>query len=256
MNKICNKCKTEKSLDCFYKHKHQKDGLRAQCKACHKERARFYRKQNSEKVAEYSKTYRQKNKKCYKCRVEKSYLEFYKNRTNKDGLHNLCKACDKECGRIYREQNKEYLTEYNKAYREENKEYLAEYNKNYYEENKEALSEYHKQYHQNNREVRRKHSRKSNRKRRARKKAVQENFTAQDELNTRNLFGHKCFNCESKDNLAIDHHRPLSKGFALEPMNAVLLCKSCNSSKKNKMPEEFYNEEQLELLDFMLTIVP
>lgn len=47
-----------------------------------------------------------------------------------------------------------------------------------------------------------------------------------------------CVICGSDDRLAIDHVRPLSKGGKLEPGNVVILCKSCNSTKKNKTPEE------------------
>lgn len=47
-----------------------------------------------------------------------------------------------------------------------------------------------------------------------------------------------CVVCGSDDRLAIDHVHPLSKGGKLEPGNVVILCKSCNSTKKNKTPEE------------------
>lgn len=43
-----------------------------------------------------------------------------------------------------------------------------------------------------------------------------------------------CTICESVSNLAIDHVFPLSKGFGLKPGNAVVLCKSCNSTKSNR----------------------
>ena len=38
---------------------------------------------------------------------------------------------------------------------------------------------------------------------------------------------------------------PLSAGYALEENNAVVLCRSCNSSKGIKQPEEFYTTVQL-----------
>ena len=58
-------------------------------------------------------------------------------------------------------------------------------------------------------------------------------------------FLNQCFNCKSTEKLSIDHHYPLSKGFPLSINNAVLLCRSCNSSKNNKLPESFYSPEQL-----------
>lgn len=45
----------------------------------------------------------------------------------------------------------------------------------------------------------------------------------------------KCILCESEQNLQIDHVLPLIRGFGLEPGNAVVLCRSCNSSKKDRL---------------------
>lgn len=46
-----------------------------------------------------------------------------------------------------------------------------------------------------------------------------------------------CAICLSTDNLCIDHVQPLSKGHGLKPGNAVTLCRSCNSRKKDKLME-------------------
>lgn len=43
-----------------------------------------------------------------------------------------------------------------------------------------------------------------------------------------------CVVCDASTQLSVDHVRPLSKGFGLQPGNAVILCGSCNSSKHNK----------------------
>jgi 5-methylcytosine-specific restriction endonuclease McrA len=66
------------------------------------------------------------------------------------------------------------------------------------------------------------------------------------------IFDSQCFNCRSMNNLHIDHHRPLSKGFGLSIQNATLLCGSCNSSKGDKSPEEFYTADQLKQLALIL----
>lgn len=44
----------------------------------------------------------------------------------------------------------------------------------------------------------------------------------------------KCIICGSEYKLQIDHVKPFSKGGALRPGNAVVLCKSCNIKKGNK----------------------
>lgn len=87
------------------------------------------------------------------------------------------------------------------------------------------------------------------RKRREQKKLIESGFSFQDAMTVKAQFDHKCFNCDSTKDLAIDHHYPLQLGFSLAITNAVLLCRSCNSAKHCKMPEEFYSTEQLEILN-------
>jgi 5-methylcytosine-specific restriction endonuclease McrA len=47
-----------------------------------------------------------------------------------------------------------------------------------------------------------------------------------------------CVVCHATDNLSTDHVRPLSKGYGLQPGNAVRLCMSCNSQKHAKDLDE------------------
>ena len=79
----------------------------------------------------------------------------------------------------------------------------------------------------------------------AKKKHVNENYTIEDERYTKELFNYKCFNCYTVHHLCVDHHNPLSKGYPLTRTNAVILCRSCNSSKGSKMPQEFYTREDI-----------
>lgn len=78
------------------------------------------------------------------------------------------------------------------------------------------------------------------------------NFTQADKKYIFEKFDYRCFNCGSKRNLTIDHHYPLEKGYGLKKMdgtyNAVILCEKCNRKKSNKMPENFYNGKQLQIL--------
>lgn len=89
------------------------------------------------------------------------------------------------------------------------------------------------------------------RKRRALKLLINEIFTRADQTYTQDRFQGECFNCGATNNIHLDHHYPLSKGYALTRSNAVLLCKSCNSSKSAKLPEEYYTPHQLEALDWL-----
>ena len=73
-------------------------------------------------------------------------------------------------------------------------------------------------------------------------------YTKQDEQYTYELFDGVCYNCGAKEDLCIDHNYPLSRGYALTRKNAVLLCRSCNSSKLDKLPKYFYTNEKLQIL--------
>lgn len=77
-------------------------------------------------------------------------------------------------------------------------------------------------------------------------------FTRDDERLVYERFDHQCFRCGSTQQLEIDHHYPLSKGYGLTIHNAVLLCKLCNTAKNNRMPNEFYTQNQLRYLNMLL----
>jgi len=181
---------------------------------------------------------------------------------------------------ITKMDKKIYNQEYNKS--EKGIEKRKKYHSNWYNKHKdesslrckkyrvaraEDLKEYNKQWRLDNiqeeslkdSEYAKKHPdkiREKSRRRRAKKLEVNEIFTSQDERFVYNLFNNECFNCKNKDNLCIDHVRPLSKGNALTVKNACVLCVSCNSSKGDKCPEEFYTESRfIELMNVLDTTI-
>lgn len=98
-------------------------------------------------------------KKCSKCNEEKELSEFYKDKYSKD-LHR-CKC--KECSKKYREENKEYNSDYrkknaenrklyDKEYRIKNPEKLKERRKKYTQENSDKIKSKVSEYYINNRE--------------------------------------------------------------------------------------------------------
>jgi len=120
---------------------------------------------------------------------------------------------------------------------------------------KECVSKITKRYKKNNRE--KVNFRKSayESKRRAIKRDINQIFSDKDIEKVFSKFSNKCFNCGSIESLQVDHHYPLSKGFALTEKNAVLLCINCNSSKNNHSPEKFYTEKQLKELKTKFNIM-
>lgn len=112
-------------------------------------------------------------KTCSKCKEEKPYSEFYKDKTRKDGLEYKCNSCQKSYNKDYYEANKEKCNAQSKAWREANKEKLKAYRKAYYEANKDRINTQTKAYRKANKE-----------KIKAKKKAYQE--ANKDKLKTYN----------------------------------------------------------------------
>jgi len=54
-------------------------------------------------------------KTCTKCKQEKSRATFSKNKRRKDGLHNWCKQCVSEQGKVYRIKNSDRVKALNRA---------------------------------------------------------------------------------------------------------------------------------------------
>lgn len=184
----------------------------------------------------------------YYLRNRKAILE----RSRKYAKSNPEKAINRKRKWRSKKENKEKQ----KAYREKTKRHRAEYNAQYRKEHIEEIRkknrEYARKFRKDNPELAIQKTKIRSRKRRSAELAVEENFTILEENVVMEMFEYKCFNCNSTDSLTIDHHRPISKGYALELGNAVVLCKSCNSSKKDKDPEVFYNKEMLKKINNVL----
>jgi len=228
MNKTCTKCNKVKPLSEFGKNKTNKDGLQSWCKSC---RTNHYNT-NKKHISEYSKLHYQNNKEAYIKRA-KLYKEIHKNE-------------DK-----YKEMERNIW----KRSHLKNKVKRNTYSRMWAKKNKETRSEYHKQWCKDNADTCREYARK----RRALKEQVKENYTKLDEQYTMTLFNNTCANWDSpdhvcSDDLCIDHHKPLSKGYPLTRENAVVLCRSCNCSKGNKLPEDFYPLEVLICIESILNI--
>jgi len=162
------------------------------------------------------------------------------------------KEKNKKRAREYYYKNREDILKYKKQHYEQNKEDIIEYHREYNEKNREVINQKARVYKDKNREKVKRSNRQYDRKRRDLRKSIGEKYTSFDEKVTRMVFDNVCANCGSKENLQIDHHYPLSKGFALSITNAVLLCKDCNWAKFTKLPEEFYSKRKLTKINLLL----
>lgn len=81
-------------------------------------------------------------KKCGRCKEEKLFTEFSKNRARKDGYDSQCKCCKKQ----YQIDNKIQIAEKRKLYWETNKEKKTKYNQEYYDINRDIILAQKKEY--------------------------------------------------------------------------------------------------------------
>lgn len=63
--KVCSACGTEKPLDEFYRRKSSRDGRRADCKDCVRQRSLAWKKENKERHLAANKAWQENNRKHY-----------------------------------------------------------------------------------------------------------------------------------------------------------------------------------------------
>lgn len=68
-------------------------------------------------------------KKCSKCGETKEFTQFGKDNRAKSGLTSLCKACNRERWKKYRQEHPERVKQSNKKWAENNREHRRQYNK-------------------------------------------------------------------------------------------------------------------------------
>jgi hypothetical protein len=95
---------------------------------------------------------------CTKCKLEKSFDDFYKCKNKKHGLSSQCKDCESKRKKIFnatkpkKEYDKEKIKEINKRYYLNNKEKIKEKVKEYYSLNQNKIKIKNKYYYSNNKE--------------------------------------------------------------------------------------------------------
>ncbi|KKM82475.1 hypothetical protein LCGC14_1319180 [marine sediment metagenome] len=199
-------------------------------------------------------------KQCSMCMEEKDLSCFGAQVGGKFGKRGRCKICraktegksepDAYRKKRWYENNRELCLRRASNNYQDNRANKLEYQKEYTKKNKDKISKYKKIYHKNNK-IKCANAR---RRRRAHKAKVQEKYDSIDGQITKMVFKNKCFKCNSNVRLAIDHHKPLSKGFALNIKNAAVLCGSCNSRKGTKMPDDFYSITELLEINILFKI--
>ncbi len=87
---------------------------------------------------------------CSKCHEVKSVSEFYKDKSQKDGVKTMCKDCKKQYQKQNYKQNADKIKEYKKEYRKQNIDKIKEHDKQYYKQNKDKRREYNAEWRKQN----------------------------------------------------------------------------------------------------------
>lgn len=199
-------------------------------------------------------------KRCSCCKEFKTLDNFCYNKERADGFNKYCRECSSRKQKIIHNKNKKA-----QKIKLENRSCIScdiikpinEFEKN--TNIKTGYTNYckfcankssNKRWHENDSYKER--SKENRRKRREREVGLDYEYTIDHEESTKKNFDNMCFKCKSSRQLCIDHNYPLSLGYGLKLSNAVLLCRSCNASKGNRMPQDFYTKEELFKLNKIL----
>jgi hypothetical protein len=255
--KACAGCKNIKSIDEFYADQSRTDGRVNYCKECHKGQSLSYlstRRTNLTNNLPEVPTV----KVCIKCKQEKSASEFSRMILSKDGLYYYCKSCVK----VYQDKrlrldpdlwknNYRRRIEWHRAYYRKNRGTILPRMKVYNcITHREARDARLKKWIKNNLEHYRELHCEARTRRRARKAGAPGSHTYKEFFKLCVTFEWKCVYCEKHTSrLTEDHMMPICRR-ELNPTNYIEsilpACKGCNSSKRDKTPEEWLGIQWLE----------
>jgi hypothetical protein len=228
-NRKCDGCGRTLELSPIYWSANARSlhGFRSPCRNCRNKAKRASRLSNPGLYRELDREWKANNR----AKVAASKSRDYRKHRDKR----------LEASKLWRKDNLEYdAKRKHERYMAKKKE-IAEYNRVYYRNNRDHILESVAAWVKNNPEK----ARAIQIRRKERQMELDSVITAEHIAVLHDVFGNRCFRCKAEKDICLDHHKPLSKGNGLSLLNAVLLCRSCNSSKHDKMPEEFYSDEDL-----------
>ncbi len=80
-------------------------------------------------IVNVTNNYNYPGKVCSRCKIYKSFEEYHKDKSMKDGARSCCKLCSKEYRKLYYQNNQEKEKETAKLYRETHQEEVKELKK-------------------------------------------------------------------------------------------------------------------------------
>lgn len=157
----------------------------------------------------------------------------------RDGFRNQCKRCRSVYYKKWRDEHREYKTQYDLAYHRSHPERRKIICANYYLRNKAACLARARQWYLRNRSK----AQALTHRRRMRTMNLAATLTPADWLEILEHYNHSCAYCgihqtELPMSLAQEHIIPVKRGGTFTRSNIVPACKSCNSKKGAHTPDE------------------
>ena len=165
-------------------------------------------------------------KRCPGCKENRSASEYSGNASRPDRLSAYCRACGAAQSKAYRNKYPERFSEMQKRWRAREWEYDRARKMKWAKENKAKVRAAFAAH-----EIIRS----------ARRRCAEGTFNEADLLLIRARQGDKCAYCEISLDCGgtLDHKQPLARGGTNWPENLAWACRSCNSQKWARNPEEF-----------------
>jgi len=158
---------------------------------------------------------------CNHCKAQKPLSEFHKNKNKKNGHSPECKACANLRSKLRYQREGEKLRRQMADQRKKDYEYRLEIERRSRAKNKDRYRPI-------------KNATQSKRNRLINKKEYEIL-----EKNLRRIYDSECWFCKTKENISLDYVIPLSRGGTHSAGNMLSLCRSCNSSKGNRLLSEW-----------------
>ena len=168
--------------------------------------------------------------------IEKAKQSLLKKREYMHTYHERNRETMNERSRQYYEEHKEEMDTRSHQYYATNRDTILEQHCNYHLKNRAEILDYHSQHYREHPEV----SVAAHQNRRVQELSAEGSFTPKEFLDKCKMLGNRCMYCRRDDMpLGPDHAIPLSRRGSNNIDNIVPSCKSCNTRKNTKTPDEY-----------------